>query len=120
MTVPCPRCGGSGFNGYGTGYGDVCDDCAGSGQCDPSEDVMDNNKAQIAALGARCGSPRCPHTREDECAASIARVTAERDALRGALVALTQVVGDLPGAGVPEWVDTVLDHARDVLGRVRR
>lgn len=27
--VDCPRCGGSGFSGYGTGYGDVCDECGG-------------------------------------------------------------------------------------------
>lgn len=28
--VTCPKCGGSGFSGYGTGYDDVCDDCAGN------------------------------------------------------------------------------------------
>lgn len=25
----CPGCGNSGFSGFGTGYGDVCDECAG-------------------------------------------------------------------------------------------
>lgn len=43
-----------------------------------------NDRAQLLALGARCGSPRCPLTVEER----LARVTAERDALRGALVAL--------------------------------
>ena len=27
--VDCPGCGNSGFSGYGTGYGDVCDECGG-------------------------------------------------------------------------------------------
>lgn len=26
----CPKCGGSGFNGNGTGYSDVCDECGGT------------------------------------------------------------------------------------------
>lgn len=26
---PCPRCGGSGFSGHGTGHDDVCDECGG-------------------------------------------------------------------------------------------
>lgn len=30
--VDCPRCGGSGFTGQGTGYGDVCDWCGGQQQ----------------------------------------------------------------------------------------
>lgn len=25
----CPRCGGTGFSGHGTGYDDVCDNCIG-------------------------------------------------------------------------------------------
>lgn len=29
--VDCPRCGGSGFFGYGTGYDAVCDECGGQG-----------------------------------------------------------------------------------------
>lgn len=28
-TIPCRRCGGYGFSGYGTGYDDVCDWCGG-------------------------------------------------------------------------------------------
>ena len=30
--VDCPRCGGGGFSGRGTGYDDVCDWCGGQGQ----------------------------------------------------------------------------------------
>lgn len=30
--VTCPRCGGSGFEGRGTGYGDVCSECGGQRQ----------------------------------------------------------------------------------------
>lgn len=26
----CPKCGGSGFSGYGTGYDDVCGECGGT------------------------------------------------------------------------------------------
>lgn len=29
VTTNCHKCGGGGFSGYGTGYGDVCDNCAG-------------------------------------------------------------------------------------------
>lgn len=29
--IPCGRCGGSGFSGYGTGYDAVCDECGGAG-----------------------------------------------------------------------------------------
>lgn len=32
ITKTCPKCGGSGFSGYGTGYDAVCDDCAGIGE----------------------------------------------------------------------------------------
>lgn len=32
ITIPCERCGGSGFSGYGTGYDAVCDECAGIGE----------------------------------------------------------------------------------------
>lgn len=31
-TVPCAKCGGGGFSGYGTGYDAVCDDCGGLGE----------------------------------------------------------------------------------------
>ena len=27
--IDCPQCGGSGFSGYGSGYGDVCGHCGG-------------------------------------------------------------------------------------------
>lgn len=30
--VECENCGGSGFSGYGTGYGSVCDTCGGLGE----------------------------------------------------------------------------------------
>jgi hypothetical protein len=29
ILIDCPRCSGSGFSGYGTGYGDVCSECGG-------------------------------------------------------------------------------------------
>jgi hypothetical protein len=29
-TIDCPACGGSGFSGHGTGYGDVCGQCGGT------------------------------------------------------------------------------------------
>jgi len=31
ITETCEKCGGSGFSGYGSGYGDVCSECAGIG-----------------------------------------------------------------------------------------
>ena len=30
--IECPKCGGGGFSGYGTGYDDVCDECGGRGK----------------------------------------------------------------------------------------
>lgn len=32
ITEPCPKCGGTGFSGYGTGYNAVCDECGGQGE----------------------------------------------------------------------------------------
>lgn len=32
LTTECNGCGGSGFSGRGTGYGDVCGDCGGNGE----------------------------------------------------------------------------------------
>lgn len=32
ITIPCERCGGFGFSGYGTGYDAVCDECGGIGE----------------------------------------------------------------------------------------
>lgn len=29
---PCPKCDGSGFSGQGSGYGDVCTECGGTGE----------------------------------------------------------------------------------------
>lgn len=31
-TVICQDCGGTGFNGWGTGYDSVCDTCGGKGE----------------------------------------------------------------------------------------
>ncbi|MCY9704194.1 hypothetical protein M5X17_30275 [Paenibacillus alvei] len=41
VTQECPTCGGSGFSGHGTSYGDVCDECAGT-----SEIVVDIQRIQ--------------------------------------------------------------------------
>lgn len=38
--LPCVRCGGGGFSGHGSGYGDVCDECGGQGCYPVSGDVF--------------------------------------------------------------------------------
>jgi hypothetical protein len=35
----CPSCGGSGFSGYGSGYGDVCSECGGQKQIPTDTDT---------------------------------------------------------------------------------
>ena len=86
--------------------------------------MTDHDRAQLAA---RCGSPRCPLTTEEQ----LAHVTAERDALRGALVALVtaQTASDaaelaMMVTGKREDIDSAerlldeaTDSALDVLAR---
>lgn len=84
--------------------------------------MTDHDRAQLLALGARCGSPRCPLTTEEQ----LARVTAERDALRGALVRLVTAedayqaaTADEDDDGVRAFIalDAAWTHALDVLAR---
>ena len=58
----CPRCNGGGFCGYGTGYGDVCDECGGRGKDGPGLDVsehqaMELEKALRSPIALFGGSP---------------------------------------------------------------
>lgn len=48
MPMPCVKCGGGGFSGYGSGYDAVCDHCGGGiseVDCGPSELVVEEFKA---------------------------------------------------------------------------
>lgn len=39
-TEECEKCGGSGFDGWGTGYNNVCDDCGGMGEVPTYEEEL--------------------------------------------------------------------------------
>lgn len=51
--VDCAQCGGSGFNGRGTGYDDVCSECGGQRYMPVGQSVIDAICRDVAELPDR-------------------------------------------------------------------